>query len=382
MFDLISAKRFLRMPKRILLWAAMFLMLAAFTGCGGGSSTPPVVVGESGTVYLTLPTVDAVAALRIDSSNHFNAIIGSPFLAGISPTSVLVHPNNKFIYVVNRGSDNISLLMPDSRTGVLTEVMPRTPTQVDPEVIIMNSAGSLIFALNQGSNTISVFSVNSSSGALSEISGSPFPTAPHPANLALSRGETLLYVANVNLASVSAYTVAAGGGLTQVVGSPFPVAGSGPVALATGASDHFLYVANSSSSDISIMAIDGTGALSELLASPVPTSTAGISNGPQSVELDSTGSFMYVANAQTNNVSAFAVDSNTGKLTTLTGSPFAAGTRPIATVVNSNTTTLFVLNQGGNTISQFGINTNGTLNVSTTTAQPTGNSPTSIAFTH
>ena len=146
---------------------------------------------------------------RVDSASHFTNIIGSPFTAGTAPVTVLVHPSDKLIYTLNQGSSNISLFTPDTRTGVLTEVLPRTSTGLSPVSMLMNKTGSLNFVSNQADHDISVYSVNTSSGALTEINGSPFTTAAHPAALTLSRAENFLYVANINLNSVSAFPVAA-----------------------------------------------------------------------------------------------------------------------------------------------------------------------------
>jgi len=171
------------MPMRGFQLAALGCALALLAACGGDSSSS----GGGGntnpaeTAYVALPSSDQVAVYRVDSSNHFTSIVGSPFTGGTAPTTVFVHPNNKFIYTLNQGSSDISLFTPDNRTGVITEVLPRTSTGLSPVSMLMNKAGNLIFVLNQADHDISVYSVDSSSGGLTEISGSPFPTASHPA---------------------------------------------------------------------------------------------------------------------------------------------------------------------------------------------------------
>ena len=52
--------------------------------------------------------------------------------------------------------------------------------------------------------------------------------------------------------------------------------------------------------------------------------------------LDTTGSYVYVANKGSNNISAFTLTAASGKLTAIAGSPFSSGgLLPIA-LVNDN----------------------------------------------
>ena len=65
--------------------------------------------------------------------------------------------------------------------------------------------------------------------------------------------------------------------------------------------------------------------------------------------------FAYVANRGSNNISAYSVDATTGALTTIAGSPFAAGKLPIAIAVDPTGSYAYVANQTDATISAFTI---------------------------
>jgi len=74
------------------------------------------------------------------------------------------------------------------------------------------------------------------------------------------------------------------------------------------------------------------------------------------VSCTQTGRFAYVANRQSNTVSAYAIESG-GVLAPLTGSPFAVdGTTPTALAVDPDGQFLYVANSGSNTLSVFSIN--------------------------
>src|SRR5438093_10975688 len=73
--------------------------------------------------YVTLPQGNEVAVFRLEkNSGNLTPVLGSPFTAGTSPVSVLIHPSNKFAYVANQTGNDISLFNIDSETGELTEV--------------------------------------------------------------------------------------------------------------------------------------------------------------------------------------------------------------------------------------------------------------------
>jgi 6-phosphogluconolactonase len=84
----------------------------------------------------------------------------------------------------------------------------------------------------------------------------------------------------------------------------------------------FAYVTNSQSNSISAYSIDAnTGALN-------PVSGAATGSGPSSIAIDPSGRFAYVANSNEGSISAYSVDPNTGILTELQGSPISTGLPP------------------------------------------------------
>src|SRR5882672_404836 len=76
--------------------------------------------------------------------------------------------------------------------------------------------------------------------------------------------------------------------------------------------------------------------------------------GPISVTVDPTGQFAYVVNFGSDNVSAFAINANTGALTAVGSS--AAGTTPISVTVDPSGKFAYVANLGSNNVSAFTIN--------------------------
>jgi len=89
-------------------------------------------------------------------------------------------------------------------------------------------------------------------------------------------------------------------------------------------SGKFLYVANPGQleDDISLFAIASNGALTEVTPR---TSIGPNASQPELLAMDPAGSYLYVMNTQSNNISVFSIDSTNGALAQLPNSPFAVG---------------------------------------------------------
>ncbi len=122
------------------------------------------------------------------------------------------------------------------------------------------------------------------------------------------------------------------------------------VSCATG--PQFAYVANKGDNTISAYSIDtSTGALTQIMGSPF---VAG--SGPSSVTVSPNGAFAYVTNSNSNNISAYSITPSTGALVPVTGSPFAAGSGPSSVTVSPNGAFAYVTNFYSNNASSYSIN--------------------------
>jgi len=114
----------------------------------------------------------------------------------------------------------------------------------------------------------------------------------------------------------------------------------------------FVYVANANDNNISGYGVDDTtGVLTPIPGSPFATGTF-----PRSVTVDPTSRFVYVANLGDNSVSGFTINAATGALTSIPGSPFAAGSGPICITVDPHGRFAYVANFSQQSISQYTIN--------------------------
>jgi DNA-binding beta-propeller fold protein YncE len=111
----------------------------------------------------------------------------------------------------------------------------------------------------------------------------------------------------------------------------------------------FAFVANTNSNTVSAFQVDSqTGTLFPISGGTFPTGIA-----PEFMAVDSGSKFLFVANSNSNDVSVFAIDPTKGNLTAAPGSPFPAGTQPKGLAVVSSANLLFVANNGSDDISVF-----------------------------
>jgi 6-phosphogluconolactonase len=180
----------------------------------------------------------------------------------------------RYIFHANTGSDTVSQVTIDSTINSAHFYLDY-PAGSAPLWVSGELNAKFIYVANSGSNDVSAFSTDLSTGILTPIAGSKLPTGSQPSSVIVVQG--WVYVANAGDNTVSAFTWnQITGALTAVPGSPFPV-GNHPVAFATTITDlshspsgMLLYVANRNSNNVSAFTIDTNGALHPVAGSPFP----------------------------------------------------------------------------------------------------------------
>jgi 6-phosphogluconolactonase len=340
---------------------ASILLVLGGVGC---SSSP-------GVRFAYAATGQGIYAFRMNSKTGAGSLVfGSPFVTKIAPTtaaspsSVVVHPSNHFLYAANQNTSTISLFKINSDTGALDEVLPRTAlvtssggVGLSPAVMTMDSGGKYLFVGNQVTNDIWVYSIGSS-GTLTFVSSAQVGASPD--SLTLSASDGLLYVPVPTFSAIYVFSVSAG--LLTQVGSPLIVNG-GVGNLGIDPGGKFLYVPNPSLNTVTVLLIQSDGSL---VQGPGLFVTG---TSPVAAATDATGAFVYVANSGSTNLSQFQVDTTTGVLTALTTSAAGTGANPQSIVIDPDAKFVFVINEQSNSITEFTVSKNGTLSTTGNTLQ-------------
>jgi 6-phosphogluconolactonase len=251
------------------------------------------------------------------------------------------------------------------------------------------SGNGALFVATQGDSSVAGFLIDLSTGKIS-TNGKSVGTGSVPAAIAISSSGDALFVANSGSNDISAYTLNSDGTLTAASGTT--PAGQNPVSMAVDSAGH-LFVANQgtqsdpASATISIFSVSGAS-LTEV-GSPVPVAPGALTGpGPAAVVVTSDGKFLYVANKFDSTVTQFSVNSD-GTLTRITS--YVAGTTPSAAVIvvtSDESNFLYIADSGSNNVSAYAICTqvsatcgaaNGTLTEVTGSPFSAGLKPVSIA---
>lgn len=221
------------------------------------------------------------------------------------------------------------------------------------------TANSYVYVAMPTPSQIAIYREDPNSGVLTPLVGSPFPAGPNVQSLALHPSKQWLYGANSGQSNISLFAIASNGLLTE--SSRTTVLGT-PLFLLIDSTGSYLYVGCDGPNSISVFAINSSSGSLTLIGGPFQIGIA-----PLNMALTPSGSFLYVTGSSSSNlpgvVQAFGVtaSSTAAALTPLSGSPFQTGRTPQGIAITSNGSYLYTANFGDNTISEFSINSDGTL---------------------
>lgn len=256
---------------------------------------------------------------------------------------------HEFVYVTNGGSDNVSAYSVDQLNGALIKVhgSPFLAGQ-SPVAVAVDSASKFAYVVNQHYphryGNISGYTIDATTGALARVSGSPFLSGNSPYNIAISG--RYLYVPCIFSDNVVGYTIQTTGALKKI-GDFGPDAQ--PEGLAVDPSGSFVYVTNSETNNVTAYAINyGTGELKRIANYKADTT-------PEFPAVDPSGTYLYVPNTNANDISAYRINSNSGRLTKISGSPFAGGVNPRGVAIDPQDKFAYVTDPGGDDISGYKI---------------------------
>ncbi len=295
---------------------------------------------------------------------------------GGTATSTVTAGGYRFAFVTNAANNSISTYSANAVTGRITYT-GAVGTGATPYFTAVHPSNKFVYVANLTSNDISAYTVNSANGSLTQIacaSGcnpnagytSNYLAGSYPSWIAIDPTGAYLYVANNTSSDVSAYSIDGNtGALTQIncgatTGAACSTANTANFAAGTNpravtVSGSYVYVTNTGSGNISQYTVSGGGLL-PMSPAVIPAGTA-----PAGIAVDPAGQYAYVTSSS--NLLQFRIGAN-GVLAS-TGTAVSTGTNstPVAVAIakNANGQFLYTANQGTNDVSAFSVSSTGAL---------------------
>lgn len=308
----------------------------ALTSLAGGFPLPlgpdtvatTLVLKPSGNFLYAAQANAGFLVYRVDrATGALSPISGSPFPStAVAP--MVAHPSGNFLLARTVSPSQVAVWALDPATGV------PTPVAAFPVAgtfhMAFNAAGSLLFMNNGVDPGLSVFRFDVNTGGLSLIT-SAFDPGGYPGSFTVSG--SFLFVALSDLDSVAVFAINDSTGELTPVGTPIQVGDvqDVPRSVTADPSGRFLYVAHAGASPngISALAIEtASGALTPIAGSPFPSGS-----NPRHLAVNASGTFLYAVNQDSNDISAYRIDGTTGALTPIAGSPFSTFDEPPVFIV-------------------------------------------------
>ena len=302
------------------------------SGIVHGNVTNVAVVCSSATIArfsYTANTDGTLSIYAVDESTgqlHFAGVVNT----GTIGFSVTVDPTDRFLYVTEPNNRSVGAYRIDPASGALTSVPGTNPQGTGgrgPVSAATDSSAHFLYVVDQFSNDISPFSIDSSSGALTPIKAGIINSGGQsPAAILVHPTLPVLYVMNQGSSTVVTYAVNTTSGLLTQTAVTSLGTQTLPLDMEIDPLGRFLYVANGDTLNVSAFRIGANGALKEVPGSPFggPAFPVALSVDPQSRFLFVGSTPEGTSGSPPSSIFAYTIDAASGALTPVANSPFPA----------------------------------------------------------
>jgi len=294
------------------------------------------------------------------NSGQLTQIPDSPYpTGGRNPVGLVTSPDFKYLYVINHDDNTIVEFGIGTDAKLYPQHTYNTPGTF-PNAIAINSAGTFLFvtdtyqpqytAANPGPGALVVYPINSDGSLGTPVANGNLSYYPlslgendvlNPNALNVIAGGAFVYIvsqdSNTGIGDISAFGVASSGALTVVPCAAPSVcnangtfsAGTTPSAIASTPLGHYLFVTDSANNQLLSFTVQADGQIT-----PLPNSPIGTDSFPDGVTVDPTGKYVYVANYNANDISAYVIGTSTPTTGISPNGSYGTGTGPTCVFVD------------------------------------------------
>jgi 6-phosphogluconolactonase len=229
--------------------------VAALSASSGPGPAALAATPDGKFLYVSNQFEGTVTGFSVDASGILTRLTpGATASVGTAPSGMAITPDGGFLYVSNSGSSNVSAFaicnqvvtscgIPTSPDGALTSVAGSPfSAGLGPTSILVTPSGKFLFVVDRQSNQISEYKVATGTGELTANTQATVSTGGTPTSLALREGTTVIsttqgitdyvYVTNLGSSTITAYSFDSTLGVLGLVGQPVISGGRPSVAAA------------------------------------------------------------------------------------------------------------------------------------------------------
>ncbi len=331
--------------------------------CGGGNGT------YSSYAYVGNATTGTLTGFPVPTAT-FTTLTGTSYTLGTTPTALAATPNGAFLYVATLAGSIFVYTI--GTNGVLTLGNGGSPVvqALYPTWMTIDPSGNWLFVVSKSSPQLLVFQINTSTGVITQTSqGTIVLSSGNPTQVYVTPNNQYVYI-GLGPGGTDGFSFSSSTGVVSGKIHLVPINGASDNTFAADNNSAYLFVGEAGTG-IRSLAIGTGGSLTEVTGSPFASQL-----GPQSIVVDPSNTYVYVANRTANVITGYTLGTG-GTLTPLSSSPFSTGSAPNAMSLDSTGTYLFVVNSGGSPDMQvFSFDSTVAGKLDTVTSVATGTDPT------
>lgn len=147
--------------------------------------------------------IDSLVVYRLTDSGDLEPLSECAVTPGAGPRHVALHPNGRFLFVMNELDSTVASFSLDPESGAIAPIdtQPAVPAEAREgnhcADIQISPDGRFLYGSNRGHDSVAIFAVDQDSGGLTSLGFTPCGGAT-PRNLALTPSGNHLFSANQN----------------------------------------------------------------------------------------------------------------------------------------------------------------------------------------
>ncbi|TPM29856.1 lactonase family protein [Mesorhizobium sp. B2-3-5] len=176
-----------------------------------------------GTAIVADLGIDRLVSYRIGRDGNLTKLAESALAPGAGPRHIALHPNGRFVFVMNELNSTVVSMALDDASGTLSviDAKPAVPAEVRDSNhcadIQISPDGRFVYGSNRGHDSVVIMAIDQDTGALSLIGYVPCGGAT-PRNLAMTPSGGHLFSANQNADRISIFARDADSGMLTDTG--------------------------------------------------------------------------------------------------------------------------------------------------------------------